>query len=185
MHSKRASYPFMAILLLATSSLATPAMAKHGNERGHGNGHHEDDNRHNDWDDDDHDNDRHGDHDRDRDDHRTVYRGHDDGRVLINLSVDQRQVIYERLQPVYVRRCPPGLAKKHNGCLPPGHAQHYVIGQPLPQGTVVWEVPQDVLVALPPPPPAAQYVWVDRNVLLVSEASKKVLDAAVLLSGVQ
>ena len=36
--------------------------------------------------------------------------------------------------------CPPGLAKKHNGCLPPGqakkrhHAQRYGVGDYLPDG---------------------------------------------------
>ena len=30
-------------------------------------------------------------------------------------------------------RCPPGLAKKGNGCLPPGQARKlWVVGQPLP-----------------------------------------------------
>ena len=30
--------------------------------------------------------------------------------------------------------CPPGLAKKNNGCLPPGQAQKaWMVGQPLPQ----------------------------------------------------
>ena len=37
--------------------------------------------------------------------------------------------------------CPPGLAKKHNGCLPPGHAKRYVIGQPLPPAYGVYNVP--------------------------------------------
>src|SRR5512135_1439332 len=29
-------------------------------------------------------------------------------------------------------RCPPGLAKKHNGCMPPGQAKKWAIGRPLP-----------------------------------------------------
>ncbi len=35
----------------------------------------------------------------------------------------------------YGNNCPPGLAKKHNGCLPPGQAKKlYNVGQRLPYG---------------------------------------------------
>lgn len=30
--------------------------------------------------------------------------------------------------------CPPGLAKKHNGCMPPGHAKKLYRGQRYPSG---------------------------------------------------
>jgi hypothetical protein len=45
--------------------------------------------------------------------------------------------------------CPPGLAKKHNGCLPPGQARkRYDIGQRLPYGyngyTPYDQIPYDV-----------------------------------------
>ena len=30
------------------------------------------------------------------------------------------------------KRCPPGLAKKHNGCMPPGQAKKWQMGRPLP-----------------------------------------------------
>jgi hypothetical protein len=29
--------------------------------------------------------------------------------------------------------CPPGLAKKHNGCMPPGQAKKWQIGHQLPR----------------------------------------------------
>ena len=45
--------------------------------------------------------------------------------------------------------CPPGLAKKHNGCLPPGQAKKlYNVGQRLPYGyngyTAYNQIPYDV-----------------------------------------
>ena len=45
--------------------------------------------------------------------------------------------------------CPPGLAKKHNGCLPPGQAKkRYDVGQRLPYGyngyTPYNQIPYDV-----------------------------------------
>lgn len=102
-------------------------------------------------------------------------------KVLISLDEPHIHDIAVRLEPYYTRKCPPGLAKKHNGCLPPGHARGYVIGAPLPGG--YWPVPEDVLVMLPRAPIGSRYVWVDKDILLISEATKKVLDAVVILSG--
>ena len=39
--------------------------------------------------------------------------------------------------------CPPGLAKKHNGCLPPGQAKaRWRVGQRLPAAYQNYDVPQ-------------------------------------------
>ncbi len=109
-------------------------------------------------------------------------RGHDDDDVRIIIGGGDRVIIREYISERY--HCPPGLAKKHNGCLPPGHAKHYVIGRPLPDYVTWYPLPRDVLVRLEPVPVGYQYVRVDRDVLLVSEASKKVIDAITLLSAV-
>lgn len=63
--------------------------------------------------------------------------------------------------------CPPGLAKKDNGCLPPGQAKKLVIGQHLPPGAV-YVVPPHVLATLPPPPLGYRYAVVYDRVVLVS-----------------
>jgi hypothetical protein len=107
---------------------------------------------------------------------------HDSDRVPVAIGGSDRRLIFTRLEPHYMRKCPPGLAKKRNGCLPPGQAKKYVIGHPLPPGLVYWDVPPDVLAILPPAPAGAYYLWADRDILLISEASKKVLDAVVILS---
>ena len=101
----------------------------------------------------------------------------------ISFGNDDRVVIREYLVREYAPNCPPGLAKKHNGCLPPGIAKkRYVVGQPL---HVQWvPVPHDLLVMLQPVPVGYQYVQVDKDVLLISEASHKVIDAITLLSAV-
>ena len=39
--------------------------------------------------------------------------------------------------------CPPGLAAKNNGCLPPGIAKRYTIGEPLPE-----DVPYELITDL-------------------------------------
>jgi Ni/Co efflux regulator RcnB len=67
-----------------------------------------------------------------------------------------------------VAGCPPGLAKKDNGCLPPGQAKKLAVGQPLPYGAV-YTVPRNVLVTLPPPPLGYRYAVVHDQVVLVSQ----------------
>ena len=74
------------------------------------------------------------------------------------------------------RRCPPGLARKNNGCLPPGQVR-YVVGQPLPRTVTVYQVPQPVIVQLPIAPPGYRYVRVGNDILLVSPQSQLVVDA--------
>src|SRR5262249_23325439 len=64
--------------------------------------------------------------------------------------------------------CPPGLAKKQNGCLPPGQAKRWVVGQPLPPGVTWYAVPQDLYVRLTPPPYGYRYVYLDGGVLLLT-----------------
>lgn len=146
---------------------ATPAMAKndkHDDDHGRGNQHHAREDRH--------------------DDHDDHYRGHDDNSVIIAIAPQDRVVINQYIVNDYRKHCPPGLEKKHNGCTPPGHAKRWSRGETLPD-YVVWQpLPQPVLVQLRPAPTGTQYVRVDKDVYLVSEASKKILDAVVLLSAV-
>ncbi len=85
----------------------------------------------------------------------------------------------------YEKQCPPGLAKKRNGCLPPGHVRHYHRGQALPQYVEYRPVPRDLLVQLQPVPVGYRYVAVDQDVLLISEASHEIIDAITLLSAVR
>jgi hypothetical protein len=75
-------------------------------------------------------------------------------------------------------KCPPGLAKKHNGCLPPGQAKkRYVVGRRLP-ATVVYEPLPPVLVTrLGPAPRGYEYVVVDGDVLKLALGTRLVADA--------
>jgi Ni/Co efflux regulator RcnB len=74
------------------------------------------------------------------------------------------------------KACPPGLAKKNNGCLPPGQAKKWMVGQPLPAGVVVYSVPQPVLVQLPPAPVGYRYVRVASDILLIAVGTQLVVD---------
>lgn len=75
------------------------------------------------------------------------------------------------------KRCPPGLAKKNNGCLPPGQARKWVVGQPLPKEAVFYPLPRELRIELPPPPPNHQYVRIAADILLVATGSRMVVDA--------
>ncbi len=76
-------------------------------------------------------------------------------------------------------RCPPGLAKKNNGCLPPGQANRvWVVGQPLPQEIVYYPMPPQLYTQLTPPPYGYEYVRVDDRVILMDKTSR--LIAAIL-----
>ncbi len=74
--------------------------------------------------------------------------------------------------------CPPGLAKKNNGCLPPGQAKkRYQVGQPLPATVVYVDAPRELLVNLSPPPSNHKYVIVDGDVLKLAIGTLLVVDA--------
>lgn len=73
--------------------------------------------------------------------------------------------------------CPPGLAKKGNGCLPPGQAKKWAMGRPLPRDLVYYELPPDLVVRLPPPPVGHRYVRVAGDVLLIAVGTSMVVDA--------
>lgn len=80
-------------------------------------------------------------------------------------------------------RCPPGLAKKNNGCRPPGQAKKWQLGQPLPREVIYYPLPPQVLVNFGPPPPGAQFVRVANDILLIAVGTGMVLDALADLGG--
>jgi Ni/Co efflux regulator RcnB len=74
-------------------------------------------------------------------------------------------------------RCPPGLAKKHNGCMPPGQAKRWDLGRPLPRDVIYYSVPQPLLVQIGPPPSGYRYVRVATDILLIAIGTGMVVDA--------
>jgi Ni/Co efflux regulator RcnB len=81
------------------------------------------------------------------------------------------------------KRCPPGLAKKNNGCMPPGQAKKYVMGQPLARTVYWYPVPQPVVQVLPQVPYGYRYVRVGNDILLLSPESSIVVDVIAGLLG--
>lgn len=109
----------------------------------------------------------------------------DDVTIAVAIDLGSRDIIRDYLRDNYVRNCPPGLAKKHNGCLPPGQAKkRYRIGEYLAHDVEYSAVGRGLLDRLGPPPAGYMYVNVDKDILLISQATKKVVDAVTLLSAV-
>lgn len=110
------------------------------------------------------------------------HRDRDDVKVGHYFNDDQRNAVRGYYGERYGngRRCPPGLAKRDNGCRPPGQVR-YVVGQPLPRTVTVYTVPQPVIVQMPVAPPGYRYVRVGNDILLVSPQTQLVVD---VISGV-
>ncbi|MGB9354956.1 MAG: RcnB family protein [Azonexus sp.] len=111
-------------------------------------------------------------------------RRYDDRRNDISIQVyfgnNDRRIVNEYYAPEFrAGHCPPGLAKKGNGCMPPGQAKKWRKGQPLPQGVAYYELPHDLVYRMPPPPPRHRYVRVGSDILLLSIGSGIVVDAMI------
>jgi Ni/Co efflux regulator RcnB len=74
------------------------------------------------------------------------------------------------------KACPPGLAKKNNGCMPPGQARKWAVGQPLPREVTYHPVPQQLVVTLGVPPAGHRYVRVAADILLIAVGTRMVVD---------
>jgi Ni/Co efflux regulator RcnB len=81
------------------------------------------------------------------------------------------------------KRCPPGLAKKNNGCMPPGQARKWDVGQPVPAGVTLYAVPQPVIVHLPPAPYGYRYARVGGDVVLIQVQGNIIVDIIHALLG--
>lgn len=93
---------------------------------------------------------------------------------------DERQYVLVREYYVNVDRagrCPPGLAKKHNGCMPPGQAKKWHKGRPLPRDVVFYDLSPRLVVELGVPPSGHRFVRVASDILLIAIGTGMVVDA--------
>lgn len=129
-----------------------------------------------------HDRDERHDNDDNRFDHGRGSPGFSGDRYFIDR---QRTIIRDYYAGEYqaTGHCPPGLAKKNNGCMPPGQAKKWVIGRPLPRDVIFYDLPPAVLVNLGAPPPGYRFVRVASDILLITIGSGMVLDAINDLGG--
>ena len=81
------------------------------------------------------------------------------------------------------KRCPPGLAKKNNGCLPPGQVRNWVVGEPVPRNVIVYPVAQPVIRMLPPAPVGYRYERIGGDIVLVQQQNNIIVDIIQVLLG--
>jgi len=99
--------------------------------------------------------------------------------VGVHFSAGQRQAVESYFVEHHGRGgCPPGLAKKNNGCLPPGQAKkRYAVGQPLARGVEMHPPPAEVRTRLGEPPAGFRYVMVDGDLVKLAVGTMLVVDA--------
>ncbi|MFI5170041.1 MAG: hypothetical protein ACHQM7_06720 [Vicinamibacterales bacterium] len=102
-----------------------------------------------------------------------------DASVTVTFTSGQRDAAHGWYVETYGRgNCPPGLAKKNNGCLPPGQAKkRYVVGQPFPSGVVYKPIPAELSVRIGKPPEGYLYVTLDGDLLKLAAGTLLVVDA--------
>ena len=108
--------------------------------------------------------------DRDRDGHSTQKGRHfeDRHRVIV------REYYVEDFRG---GRCPPGLRKRQNGCVPPGQAKKWQVGRPLPREVIFHDVPRQLVVQIGLPPSGYRYVRVASDILMIAVGTGMVIDA--------
>ena len=107
---------------------------------------------------------------------------HDKKDDAVNLNVyfnnEQRKVIRNYYVEEYHRgHCPPGLAKKKNGCMPPGQSKKWTKGSPLSRDVGYYDLPSAVVVQLGRPPEGHRYIRVATDVLLMAVGTGMIVDA--------
>lgn len=156
------------ILTAAALLIAAPAMADKPDWAGNGKGG------------------KHGDrqseqHGRDRDGDRYDDRRGDRGGISVEFRFgnDQQRIVHDYYGEQFRsgKGCPPGLAKKHNGCMPPGQAKKWQRGYALPPDLRYYDLPRDLVVRLPVPPAGHRYVRVASDILLIAIGTSMVVDA--------
>ena len=73
-------------------------------------------------------------------------------------------------------RCPPGLTRSYDGCMPPGKARKWKIGQPLQRNAVTYDLPPEIVARIGPPPSGHRYTRVDSDILLITTGASLIVD---------
>jgi hypothetical protein len=102
-----------------------------------------------------------------------------EAQITVVFTTTQREAARSYFVKEHGRgNCPPGLARKNNGCLPPGQAKkRYTVGHPLPQGIVVVDLPVDLSVRIGPAPSGYRYGIVDGDLVKLAIGTMLVVDA--------
>lgn len=94
--------------------------------------------------------------------------GGDSISISFSFSDGDRLAIRDYYGGPMPRGCPPGLAKKGNGCMPPGQAKKWMIGHPLPRDVIFYDLPHELRIRMSLPPSGYKYVRVAGDILMIA-----------------
>jgi hypothetical protein len=97
----------------------------------------------------------------------------------LKLSLHDREVVRAYFIEQHGRgKCPEGLTKKENVCLPAGQAKkRYLVGRPLSPAIVSGPIPIELANRVGAPPRGYRYTLIDGDFVKVSTDSQVVVDA--------
>jgi Ni/Co efflux regulator RcnB len=100
-----------------------------------------------------------------------------DVRIGVYFEDHHHKEVHEYYQEEFdAGHCPPGLAKKHNGCIPTGQERRWRMGYPLPRDIIFYDIAPSLAIRLGPPPSGHRYVRVATDILLIAIGSGMVID---------
>jgi Ni/Co efflux regulator RcnB len=115
-----------------------------------------------------------------QDNHRSSEKNQYRSDVNVNVFFgDQhRQVINRYYTEQYQSgHCPPGLAKKNNGCKPPGQAKKWQVGHRIPRDVIFHDLPPSIVIQLGTPPSGHRFVRVASDILMIAVGTGLIVDA--------
>jgi Ni/Co efflux regulator RcnB len=117
--------------------------------------------------------------DRHQDNHGSSEDQHRSGvNVNVFFGDQHRQVINRYYTEQYQSgHCPPGLAKKNNGCMPPGQARKWQVGHRIPRDVIFHDLPPEIVIQLGTPPSGHRFVRVASDILLIAVGTGLIVDA--------
>lgn len=101
------------------------------------------------------------------------------GKKPKKFETSERSDIQRYYQEEFARsgNCPPGLAKKNNGCMPPGQAKRqWSVGHVIPHDVYIEPLPPALFGTLAPPLPGFTYGYVGGDVILYGVSDHVVID---------
>ena len=103
---------------------------------------------------------------------------HEDVRPGAYFNDQHRQLAHRYYEEHYAhaKNCPPGLAKKNNGCMPPGQARKWGVGQAVPRDVTIYALPDPLLVRLSPAPVGYRYGRIGGDVVLLAVSTNIIVD---------
>ena len=117
-----------------------------------------------------------------RDEHRDREGRYDSNQnnlsVSFNFGSNETRIVRDYYSgQVSKGKCPPGLAKKGNGCQPPGQAKQWQKGRALGSDVRYYDIPNELRIRLPVPPLNHKYVQLGTDLLLIAVGTAIVVDA--------